>query len=198
MSVLYYIGKRAMLLMFKEGEDFEWIRDETLFSSWKWPVGGALVYLLVVALCKHFIAKPIDVPKQLISLHNLVLSIGSGIMFVGCLSSAIEVLSPQPAVSYMGSLHTSQHCENHKIEHWKSRHALYRLIWQVCEHAASYTGFDHTINETQTYSQTGHTSVVLRAMQVCVLGCIKSRSSMVLHTQYCTHNSELRCVEKTA
>lgn len=88
-----YVGRRAMLLMFKEGQDFEWVRGETLFSSWKWPVGGALAYLLVVALLKHFIAKPVNVPKHLISLHNLVLSIGSAMMFIGTLSSVIEVCS---------------------------------------------------------------------------------------------------------
>lgn len=91
MSVFVYLAKRATMLMFYDGEDFEWIRGETLFSSWKWPVGGALVYLMVIALCKHFIAKPINVPKKLLSLHNLVLCIGSAVMFVGCLSSVIQV-----------------------------------------------------------------------------------------------------------
>ena len=91
MSVFLYLAKRATMLMFQDGHDFEWIRGETLFSSWKWPVGGALVYLVVIALCKHFIAKPIKVPKKLLSLHNLVLCIGSAIMFVGCLSSVIQV-----------------------------------------------------------------------------------------------------------
>lgn len=91
MSVFLYLAKRTALLLFKDGDDFEWIRGETMLSSWKWPIGGAMVYLLVVALCKHFIVKPINVPKKFLSLHNLVLCIGSAIMFIGTLSAVIEV-----------------------------------------------------------------------------------------------------------
>jgi predicted Kef-type K+ transport protein len=91
MSFFLFAGKHILLLMFHNGKDFKWTRGETLMSHWLWPVSGALLYLFVVALCKCTINQPVNVPKKLLSFHNLVLSIGSGIMFIGCLSSITQV-----------------------------------------------------------------------------------------------------------
>lgn len=77
--------------MFDEGRNFEWHRGSTPLSSFWWPIISGLVYLLVLAVLKSVIKKPVSVPAKVLISHNLILSIGSGIMFVGCLSSVIQV-----------------------------------------------------------------------------------------------------------
>lgn len=91
MSVFLYVAKRTLLLMFQDGREFQWQRGITPLSNFWWPILAALVYLLVLAILKSVIKKPIYVPTKILTCHNLILSIGSGIMFVGCLSSVIQV-----------------------------------------------------------------------------------------------------------
>ena len=91
MSLITLLGKRLLALMLRSGDEFEWVRGETPLSSWQWPVGGMLGYLAVVAALRATVKRPMHVPRSVSAAHNLVLCVGSLVMFVGCASAVFEV-----------------------------------------------------------------------------------------------------------
>ena len=66
-------------------DNFRW--EGAPLSNVLAPAVGVVAYLLVVwALCRHMAALgvPYSVPRWLAAGHNVVLSVGSAIMFIGC------------------------------------------------------------------------------------------------------------------
>jgi GNS1/SUR4 family len=108
MSVILFWIKQLVLFTLYGGDKFEWVRGKTPMSSLAWPLGGMLVYLAVLAGLRVFIVRPLRIPTAFMAVHNLILCVGSAIMFVGCLSSVVTVRYT-PSLFLSGLVHQVSH-----------------------------------------------------------------------------------------
>lgn len=73
------------------GHNFKWIRGETFLSHFLWPLRGIFWYIAMVITLRTTVRKAIHIPAGISAAHNLILCIGSGVMFAGCASAVLEV-----------------------------------------------------------------------------------------------------------
>jgi hypothetical protein len=91
MSFFLMAFKHVVMFLLFGGDEYAWERGVTPLSSPVWPAAGILAYLTMVIGLKALIKQPVVVPRIIPSIHNLILCIGSGIMFVGCATSVLQV-----------------------------------------------------------------------------------------------------------
>ena len=72
--------------------EFEWQPGITPLSSPLTAAACVLAYLMTVALLRSTVQKPTQLPTWIPAAHNLVLCIGSLVMFIGTAAESVKVL----------------------------------------------------------------------------------------------------------
>ena len=72
-------------------EDFDWESRSVPMSRPLAAYSAILVYLSVIFLLKKCIQRPVKVPTVIAATHNLILCLGSLVMFVGTAYESMKV-----------------------------------------------------------------------------------------------------------
>ena len=70
---------------------FEWQRNDTPLSSPTSVASILAAYLVTVTLGTHCVKRPLPLPRVVIAFHNLVLCLGSLVMFIGTAHESFRV-----------------------------------------------------------------------------------------------------------
>jgi hypothetical protein len=77
-------------------DSFKWERGGTPLSSRSALAAGVVAYLLSIGFLKSIVRNPIHVPTWIAAAHNLVLCVGSLIMFIGTAYESLQVYNVIP------------------------------------------------------------------------------------------------------
>ena len=81
-------------------EGFDWYSRSVPMSRPIAAYSSIVVYLSVIFLLKRCIQRPVEVPAVVAAAHNLILCLGSLVMFVGTANESLKV-GVQPEMSCM-------------------------------------------------------------------------------------------------